>query len=197
MEVEFRAQLGHVVLIEEDRDESAPLTGLVVAVGDHALTVDLTSPTPPDLAGCSVYASVFAPEALYRARADVLLDADGFVTLADIRDVEIVQRRRWPRRAIHLPVSLVPVDDGAEPGVTGETLDIGVGGAQVRTGAALPPGLDPMVVITMPDGEVLLVPSHIVFATKGDEGFTYRVAFQDVDDAIAGRLSQLVSRVPA
>ncbi len=189
----FRARIGQVVLVEVGEDA---VTGVVIDTRPDAVVLDLTSSSgPPE--GAEVLASVFAPEALYRARATARIDHGTCIRLDHVRDVETIQRRRWPRRQIAMPVSLMTVDGPEPTAVTGETIDIGVGGAHVRAGAALPPGTDPVVTLTLPGGAVLVLAARIVFAHADGETFEYRVAFPDIDPDDAAQLVEVVSAVPA
>ncbi len=189
----FRARVGQVVLVEVGEDA---LTGVVIDAASDGVVLDLTS-TPAPAEGTEVLASVFAPEALYRARATAHVEDGGCVRLEDVRDVETIQRRRWPRRRLTMPVSLMAVDGPEPAAVTGETIDIGVGGAHLRAGAALPHGADPVLTLSLPDGSVLLLAARVVSAHAAGTGYEYRVAFQDLEADDAARLAELVSAVPA
>jgi hypothetical protein len=178
-----------------ERDESEPMTAVVVEVGDGGVLVDPTCSAPAPAAG-PLLVSVFAPEALYRITATATVE-DQRVRLTGFRGVEIIQRRRWPRREMTMPVSLIPADDAAPVGVLGETVDIGVGGTRVRTGAPLPGGGDPLVALTLPDGDVLVLAARVVHAETGPDHCDYRLAFRDLDGGEAAQLAELVAAVPA
>jgi PilZ domain-containing protein len=186
----FPARLGQVVLVEDGADA---VTGLVVGTDDGEVVLDLTS-SADNLLG-DVHVSIFAPEALYRAQAAATRDGSGRLVLAKVRDVEMIQRRRWPRREMAIPVSLMALDDPAPAGVQGETVDVGIGGTCVHTRDPLPAGADPMVTLTLPDGEPLMLPARVVFCRHVVDGWDYRLAFCDLDDADAAQLAELVSAV--
>ena len=190
----FPTRLGQVVLIEETGEE--PLTGVVFHSSDHAVVLDLTSP-PRTIDHADVSASVFAPEALYRAWATANTTTGRRLVLSDVRDVEVIQRRRWPRRSLTMPISLVAVDAAVPAGVVGETVDIGIGGARVHTVEPVPAGADPLVTLTLPDGEPLLLAARVVWADAAEDGWHYRLAFCDLEDDDAARLAELVGAVPA
>lgn len=184
----FPAKLGQVVLVEDGADA---LTGIVMDTRPGEILLDLTSPAGPILG--DVQASIFAPEALYRAQASVERDEDGRLVLTKIREVEMIQRRRWPRTQIRMPVSLVALDEPTPVGITGQTVDVGIGGTCVHTSIPLPPGTDPMVTLTLPGGEPLMLPARVVFSKAAADGWDYRLAFCDLDDADAAQLAELVS----
>ncbi len=127
-----------------------------------------------------------------QTRETAHLDDPGRLSLEALRHVEKVQRRSWPRRLMNLAVSLVPLDEADVIGVAGHTLDLGVGGARVRTVRPLPSGCDPSLAITLPDGTLLLVPTRVVYADVGEGGCDYRLAFCDLDETDAARLAELV-----
>jgi hypothetical protein len=187
--MQFGARVGQVVLVELG-DEA--LTGVVTDVASDVVVLDLTTAAlPPD--DTDVLASVFAPEALYRARATAHLVDGSSIRLDRIHDVETVQRRRWPRRPLSVPISLLAVDGPSPAAAVGETIDLGVGGTHVRTSSALPAGVDPLATLTLPDGDVIILPTRVVFAHAEADGFEYRLAFQDIDPDDAARLSKLLS----
>jgi hypothetical protein len=137
-------------------------------------------------------ASVFAPEALYRAHATAHLNDPGRISLQALRDVERVQRRSWPRRSLTLDVSLVPLDEAEFIAVPGQTVDLGIGGARVRTARPLPAGIDPSLAINLPDGTAMLVAARVVYADIGQGHCDYRIAFCDLEEGDAARLAGLV-----
>jgi hypothetical protein len=196
--VGYVARTGQVVLLEYDTpDERPPLTGIVIEPGEDDMVVDLTGSAGTAVEEGPVIASIFAPEALYRISATLRADGQSRVVLAGTEVIETVQRRRWPRRPVSMPVSLVPVEDVEPTGVVGETVDIGVGGARVTTASPLPRGVDPLVALTLPDGEVLLLASRVVLAEPEDGHYAYRLAFCDLDGNDASKLAELVKTVPA
>lgn len=192
---EFRTRLGQIVLIERLGDaESEPFTGVVLeSSATEVIALDLMAAPPADLHGASVQVSVFAPEAMYRARAVIRVRAGHRAELEDLEPEEPVQRRRWPRQAIALPVSLVPVDEITPTGIMGETIDISVGGVRIVTHEPLPGGTDPLVAITLPDGDVLLMLGRVVHSSHTRDAFTYGVVFPDIEGDDAARLNEIVA----
>jgi hypothetical protein len=192
---EFRARLGQIVLVERVGAAAAePFTGVVLeSPATSVIALDLMTPPTADLHDVRVQVSVFAPEAMYRAVATLRLTSGHRAHLEDVEAEEPVQRRRWPRQPIALPVSLVPVDDVAPAGIMGETIDISVGGVKIVTQQPLPPGSDPLVAITLPDGDVLLMLGRVVHTSRTPDAFTYGVVFPDIDGDDAARLSEVVA----
>jgi hypothetical protein len=193
MSLAFHAGLGQVVLIEWlDDPDVTPVTGLVVGADAGTICIDLIGDVAPEWSGAQVVLSVFAAEAMYRAHGTMWLSEDRLAELRDIVADEPVQRRSWPRRRLSLPVSLVSVDATVPVSVLGKTTDIGVGGTRVVTGTAIEAGQDPLVAITMPEGDVLLMPSRVVRAETDPEGYCYGLVFPSIDGDEAARLARLV-----
>jgi PilZ domain-containing protein len=193
---EFRTRLGQVVLLERVGDgETTPLTGVVLeSATAEIVTIDLMAPPAPDLDGVEVTVSVFAPEAMYRARATLRLRGDGHrAELGDLDPEDPVQRRRWPRRTMSLPVSVVTVDEETPAGVVGETIDLSLGGARIVTHEPLPATGDPLVALTLPDGGVLLMQGRVVHSAKTSDAFTYGLVFPDIEGDDAARLSEVLA----
>jgi len=192
---EFRTRLGQVVLIERlDVADVEPMTGVVLESRTTGIVaLDLMAEPTETLDGASVLVSVFAPEAMYRARATLRVGEGHRAELDAVEPEEAVQRRRWPRRQVTLPVSVIAVDDAAPAGVTGETLDISVGGVRILTHAPLPAGSDPLVAITLPAGDVLMMLGRVVHSSQSQDTFTYGVVFPDIEGDDAARLSELVA----
>ena len=198
MECTYRPKLGQIVLIEgavTDPDK-APVSAVVAGVSGPELILELTcsSPAPPD--GTRIVSSHFAPEALYRMTATVRAFEPGFVRLEDCDLLETVQRRRWPRRAVAIPVTLVVPDAASPAGVRGETVDIGIGGALVRTSSRLPPGTDPLVAVALPGFETMLIAARTIAAETCGDHTDYRLAFIELNDVETGRLADLMRQAP-
>lgn len=190
----FPTQLGRVMLVEEGGGD--PFAGIIVGSSDDTVILNLTTAAPP-WHEAEVHASVFGPEALYRATANATVRTDKRMVLSDVRDVETVQRRRWPRRQLNVPVILLTVGTPAAAGIAGETVDLGVGGTCVHTTQPVPRRADPTVRFTLPGGELLMLPARVVDAAPSDAGYDYRLAFRDLADEDASRLAQIVGRMSA
>ena len=195
MEHPFRAGLGQVVLVEWRDAEMPAVTGLVLTAGQGALQIDLTAVVPPALDGSEVAVSVFASDAMYRADATLWLREDGVAELRNVVADEPVQRRRWPRCQVTLPMSLVPVDGAMT--VCGETVDISMGGSRVVTHEPLSSAHDPLLAITMPEGDVVLIPSRVIRSEHESDLFSYGLVFPEVDGDEAARIAGFVARACA
>ena len=196
MECTYRPRLGQVVLLESvltDPDEVAR-SGVVAGVVDGHAVLELTCSSPPPPDGSRMITAHFAPEALYRMTATVRSLEPGFVILEDCDHLETIQRRRWPRCAATMPVVLVPADDDELVGVRGETIDIGIGGTFVHTWGRLPAGVDPLVSLTMPEGDTLLLRATVISVDTHDVSCDYRLAFRDLDETEVARLADLTRR---
>ncbi len=182
--------VGLSALVEADGRET---TGGVSAVegSEVTLTLDDDSLAPGDLP--VVVVSVFAPDALYRLEGRATVTGRELVTRADSA-VERIQRRKWPRRPLDLPVTLCPVADGLRiEGVPGRTVDVGIGGCCVETLRPLEGEGDPMVILSLPDGTTIVSGTSTVDSEDLGDGWRYRLAFRDLDAHDAGRLADLTN----
>jgi PilZ domain len=189
--VSFHPTAGQIALIEPDH--ASPLTGTVVdGITDVLTLMQLSSPDLAD--GSEVIVSIFTPEALYRIRAAAHLGARGRVAIQPIHDIERIERRSWPRHALHIDVILAALDgpDDELTGVAGHTIDIGVAGMRVETIGRLPEGADVTVMLTFPDGGGLVARATVVSARAGGGSCEYRLAFDPLDNVDAARLLALV-----
>lgn len=191
---EWRPGPGQLALIEPV-DGGACLTGVVLGDPDRIL-VDLGASPRPGTPKVEVVASFFVPEAMYRVHGTLTLcdDAPGLAAL-DVHRVQCVQRRAVPRRRVALRVTLAALDDpGDFSSVTGETLDIGLGGCRVVTGTPFPPGVDPTVTIEVPDAPAPVVTrARVVSACVAPGRCEYRLVFDGIDDVDRDRLFDLVA----
>jgi PilZ domain len=194
----FHPTAGQVALIEPDmgghvdHDTANRLIG-VVAGGDGVLTI--VGVAASQLADAvEVVVSIFTAEGLYRMRATSHWDGAGRLTIDPIHEIEQIQRRRWPRHPLHLDVTLASLDEdaGDVTGFRGETLDLCVGGLRVATTRRLPPGADLTVMLTLPDGIRLVARTTVVNAYVQEDIFEYRLAFDQLDELDASRLTALV-----
>ena len=198
MSVSFHPTVSQVALIEPevlghaDHDAASRLIG-VVALSDGPLTI--VGVAASELAdGAEVMVSIFTAEGLYRMRATSHWDGAGRLKIDPIHETERIQRRNWPRHPIHLDVTLASLDEdsGDVTGVVGQTLDLSVGGLRVATARRLPPGADLTVMLTLPDGIRLVARTTVVYAYVQGDVFEYRLAFDQLDEIDASRLTALV-----
>src|ERR1700757_4416626 len=131
METNGLARLvGHTALVEAGGGE---VTGTVTSVEAWAVTVTCDEPDWAPVQAVEADVSVFAPDALYRISGHAEVKGPDLV-FGPEAGVERIQRRRWPRRRLDLPVTVCPVADGRRvEGVPGRTVDVGVGGVCVET----------------------------------------------------------------
>ena len=169
------------------------VTGSVAAVDGSGVTITCDEMGWEDVDSAVVLISVFAPDALYRISGAAVVKGLDVMAGQDAQ-VERVQRRRWPRRRIDLPVTLCPVVDGRRvEGVSGRTVDVGVGGLCVETLREVPGEGDPMVILSLPDGTSVVALTSTVAAEDLGDGWRYRLAFLDIDAHDAGRIADVVS----
>lgn len=182
--------VGLTALVEVGTVET---TGGVAAVEGNRVTIDLDDDILPGGDIGVVTVSVFAPDALYRmvGRAEV---KDRHLNTGPGTTTERIQRRKWPRRRLDLPVTVCPVADGLRiEGVPGRTVDVGIGGCCVETLRPVEGEGDPMVIISLPDGTTIVSGTSTVATEDLGDGWRYRLAFRDLDAHDAGRLADLTN----
>ena len=199
----WRPVPGQVALIEVVGIDDC-LTGVVLddEVADgQPVVIDLGATPHPPTDECEVVASFFAPDALYRITATLVPHANRHTeSVIDLRihEVERVQRRQSPRARHELHAVLSNFDDpGAMVSVVGQTADVGEGGCRVVTETAFPPGCDPTVTLTLPDGEDLVLLGAVLQSSSTPDGYEYRIVFLQLEDEDRERLSRLVSELAA
>lgn len=191
MDVVGLAQLvGSTALVETGAVEA---TGSVASVQDGAFVVTSDQQSWEGADVDSVTVSVFAPDAMYRLTGPAVIKGTDVLLGPDTR-VERIQRRRWPRRRMDLPVTVCPVADGRRvEGVPGRTVDVGVGGVCVETLRPVEGEGDPMVILSLPDGTTIVSLTSTVGVEDLGDGWRYRLAFHHLDAHDAGRLSELTT----
>jgi PilZ domain len=180
--------LGQTALVEGGTVEA---TGTVAAVEGGVVVVSCDQECWPTGESRQVVISIFAPDALYRLSGKASSDGRDVVGEQNMA-FERIQRRRWPRRRMDLPVTLCPVSDGARVGgIPGRTVDVSVGGVCVETLRPVEGGGDPMVILSLPDGTSIVINTSTVAVEDLSDGWRYRLAFRDLDPNDAGRLAEL------
>ena len=207
--VVWKPPSGQTALIEPIEDARTCLTGVVVeddGGGADVVVVDLGASPPLGAPDCEVTASFFSPEALYRADATCARhNGDDTVVDLTIHRMERIQRRSSPRAKVTMPIVLSNFDDpDPETGgsvfasVTGESIDIAVGGCRVVTDHQFPHGCDPTVTLHLSDSEELVALAAILEEQDRPDGrHEYRLVFVDPDDDHRERLAALVASVAA
>lgn len=167
-------------------------TGTVTAVGMDTVTVTCDEDSWKGERIDSIAVSVFAPDALYRLAGPAAVSGLD-ITVGPEPKVERIQRRKWPRRRLDLPVTVCPVEDGRHlAGVPGRTVDIGMGGTCVETLRPLEGEGNPMLILNLPNGTSLVTLTTTVGVEDLGDGWRYRLAFSDLDDHDRSRLADLL-----
>jgi c-di-GMP-binding flagellar brake protein YcgR len=196
MAVSYQPVAGQVVMVEplDEQLEERCLTGVVIAGEDARVTIDLGASARRLRDGADVIVSVFSADAMYKLHASMKPSGKGVVLLDPIYEVERVQRRRSPRRALRLGVTLVSTAE-SDPDVlrvAGRSLDVGAGGLRVETIRPLPKGAEPIAIVSIPHGAPLMLPTRVVTADEGEDGCEYRLAFTHLRPSDADRLAVLM-----
>jgi hypothetical protein len=166
------------------------VTGRVSEVGPASFTLTIDQSLPPGAVD-PVAVSVFAPDAMFRLVGPAVVSGADLI-VGEAVSVERIQRRKWPRRTLDLAVTLCPVSEGLRmEGVPGRTVDVGLGGCCVETLRRLEGEGDPMVILSLPDGTSIVTGTATVSVEDLGDGWRYRLAFRDLDDHDAGRLTGL------
>lgn len=107
--------------------------------------------------------------------------------------IERIERRRWPRARLDLPVTLCPVHGSDIDSVPGRTVDISVGGACVETLSPVPRAETVTVVISLADGAHIECSCATIAVEETGDGWRYRLSFRDLDRIGASRLEALTA----
>ncbi len=180
--------LGLTVLVEVGEEEA---TGVVSATDGATIAVTLDEQTGALPESAVAQLSIFAPDALYRLTGRVSIAGRELRSAGDA-PIERIQRRRWPRRRLDLPVILCPVAGGVRlEGIPGRTVDLSIGGCCVETLRPVEGEGDPMVILSLPDGTTIVSGASSIASEDLGDGWRYRLAFRDLEAHDAGRLSEL------
>ena len=167
-------------------------TGVVTAISEGRVTVTCDHTwTTPVLDDATV--SIFGPAALYRWSGPAAASGREVRTGPGM-SFQRIQRRKWPRRALDLQVTLCPVADGRRvEGIPGRTVDVSIGGVCVETLRPVHGEHEPMVILSLPDGTSIVAGATTVEVEDLGDGWRYRLAFHDLDAHDAGRLAGLTA----
>lgn len=194
MQEQWRPAPGQLALIEP-LDGASCLTGVVLPDPERVL-IDLGASPRSGEPKAEVVASFFTSEQLVRVEGTlVALEESPGLAALEAHRVAFVQRRATPRRRVRWPVTLAAFDDpGDFSSVTGETVDVGLGGCRVVTDAPFPPGVDPTLTITVPGlPNPIVVRARVVSACVAPGRSEYRLVFADIDEDDRARLFDLVA----
>lgn len=179
---QYRPVPGQVVLVEHAEGGTGDSTGLVGAGDGDGFEIDLGLGSALSAEREGVIVSVCARDGLYRLKATSSRGAgDGIIVLSEIEEIDRIQRRTSTRLPIRLGVTLACLDEPTSRigGVTGFTIDLGVGGVQVQTMRPLPDG-DPTVMLVLPDGTIVTALALVLQTTAVAGGFRSRLSFHDL-----------------
>ena len=181
---------GHTALIERT---DLQVTGTIDNADGLGCTVFCDQECWPVGEARDVSISVFAPDALYRITGQAVSSEKGLICPGDMQ-VERIQRRRWPRRRVDLPVTLCPLDSAAHvEGIPGRTVDLSVGGACVETLRPFDGDGEPTVILRLHDGATIVCKATTIATEELDDGWRYRLAFTELDTADAALLESVTA----
>jgi hypothetical protein len=181
---------GQTALVVVGSDDA---TGMVTSVEDQLITIACDQPCCPSGETRQVSVRVFAEDALYLISGQATAQGTDLVFDSDVA-IERIQRRRWPRKRMELPVRLCSVESGTHVGgVPGRTIDVSVGGVRVVALRELEGEGDPMVILNLPDGSTIVAATSTVAVEDLGDGWRYRLAFRNLDGDDADRLTALTT----
>jgi len=127
------------------------------------------------------------------APADGVDEDKGIIMTMIERSVEIpMERRLEPRLLVHLPVHVVDTE-GDFGIITGETVDLGVGGLRARLWEPLPSTCETTVQLDLPDGTEVVTEARVADGGATPDGFEYRLVFLHLGASEADALSRLIA----
>ena len=100
-------------------------------------------------------------------------------------------RRRWPRAAVHLPLCIIDTE-GDFRVLTGESVDVSVGGVLAVVDGPLAGALQATVRLELADGCALVCEARVAGGGAVDGGWQYRLAFVDLASDEVEALDQVV-----
>jgi len=181
---------GQTALVE---GEGLELAGTVeVANGAVVVHCDEECGFPGD--SRNVVVSVFTPRVYFRLSGTATAEGKEVYCAPDMA-IERIERRRWPRARLDLPVTLCPLHGSDVDSVPGRTVDISVGGACVETLSPVDPrkANEVKVVIRLAGGADIECSCATIAVEETDDGWRYRLSFRDLDDDGTCRLQQLTA----
>lgn len=180
---------GQTALVEADGLEVAG-TVEVGSAGAVIVHCDEECGFPGDSRKVSV--SVFAPRAYFRLSGSATAEGKELYCASDM-GIERIERRRWPRARLDLPVTICPLQGTDVDSVPGRTVDISVGGACVETLSPVGRPDDVSVAIRLADGAIIECACATIAVEETDDGWRYRLSFRDLDGDGQSRLQELTA----
>jgi PilZ domain-containing protein len=117
------------------------------------------------------------------------------LTVASIASCRRRDRRRWPRRAARLGVT-VHVWDRAVAELhphPARSVDVSCGGLCIVTGAPMATGSEPTVIVPLPGGTQVMAKAEVLEGSEERGGWRYRLAFLDLRPVDVDRLAAFVA----
>lgn len=139
-----------------------------------------------------VSVSVFTPSAYFRLSGSATAEGKELYCAPDMA-IERIERRRWPRARLDLPVTICPVHGTDVDSVPGRTVDISVGGACVETLSPVGRADDVTVAIHLSDGAIIECTCATIAVEQTDDGWRYRLSFRDLDGDGQSLLQELTA----
>ncbi len=103
-----------------------------------------------------------------------------------------VERRRWPRAALRMPIRVVDTEDTFRV-LIGETLDVSVGGVRVVLDGPLFGTVEASVHLELDGQDALVCRALVAGGGAVDDGWEYRLAFRGLDPDECMTLADLVA----
>ena len=113
------------------------------------------------------------------------------MTTIEAERVRGADRRRWPRAEVRLPVRLVDTE-GSFSMLSGQTLDLGVGGLRARVDGPLSGDVEATVCLDLSAERTLVCEALVAGGGPCDGGWEYRLAFRNLDADDVDALQHLV-----
>lgn len=101
------------------------------------------------------------------------------------------ERRRWPRAEIRLPVRLVD-SEGTFSVLSGETVDISIGGMRARVDGPLSGSIEATARIDLSYERTLVCEAMVAGGGEVEGGWEYRLAFRNLDRDDIAELARIV-----
>ena len=102
-------------------------------------------------------------------------------------------RRRWPRVRLRLPLRVVDSESSFSV-LTGETVDVSVGGVLASTDGPIGGAMKATVQLDLPDGQTVVCEVRVASGGAVEDGWQYRLAFGSLEVAEIDALERLVRR---